>query len=287
MSCVICLSTGDAHRSCSCSARLCPVCLLALLDRGVNRCVVCGSNFEHLAVVRACLRNVQNCALGGGDLSKAHGKLAVAYSAAGRPRRALRSLAIAQLHAQPNSRWEQFLKLESVQNLVSIGETTEADRLSRSIMPTVLQVPTSRPAAALYAHCCLLKYKINVQRDKQWAAASWLRRAIGVQSDFGLDAPLAASRQLHADLLNEEAKHQEAKQALERSERLMFNETDPFLKSRLQVDSAKTELRLGQRDSARARLPGVLPTLRKRKRDRFSADLLPDAAWAILLHRLP
>jgi ATP/maltotriose-dependent transcriptional regulator MalT len=149
-------------------------------------------------------------------------------------------------------------------------------------MPTVLQVPTSRAAAALYAHCCLLKYKINVQRDKQWAAASWLRRAIGVQSDFGLDPPLAASLQLYADLLNKEAKHQEARQALERSERLMSNyETDPFLKSRLQVDLAKTEVRLGQRDSARARLSGVLPTLRKRKRDRLSADLLPDAAWAL------
>ena len=128
----------------------------------------------------------------------------------------------------------------------------------------------------------MLKYKINVQRDKRWAAASWLRRAIGVQSDFGLDAPLAASLQLYADLLNEEAKHNEAKQALERSERLMLNyETDPFLKSRLQVDLAKTEVRLGQRDSARARLSGVVLTLRKRKRDRFSADLLPDAAWAL------
>ena len=148
-------------------------------------------------------------------------------------------------------------------------------------MPTILLVPTSRPAAALYAHCCLLKYKINVQRDKQCAAASWLRRAIGVQSDFGLDPPLAASLQLYADLLNKEAKHQEAKQALERSERLMSNyETDPYLKSRLHVDLAKTEVRLGQRNSARARLSGVLPTLRKR-RDRFSADLLPDAAWAL------
>ena len=229
MSCVICLSTGDAHRSCGCSAGLCPVCLLALLDRGVNRCVVCGSNFEALAVVRACLRNAQNCVVGGGDLAKAHGKLAAAYSNAGLPRKALRSLAVAQLHAEPNSHWDTILKLETVQNLVSIGETTEADRLSRSIMPAVLQVPTSRPAAALYAHCCLLKYKINVHRGKQWAAASWLRRAIGVQSDFGLDAPLAASLQLYADLLNEEAKHHEAKQALERSERLMSHyEADEY-----------------------------------------------------------
>ena len=58
-------------------------------------------------------------------------------------------------------------------------------------------------------------------------------------------------------------------------------ERDPFLKSRLQVDLAKTEVRLGQCDSARARLSCVLLTLRKRKRDRFSADFLPDAAWAL------
>ena len=152
----------------------------------------------------------------------------MAYSSAGLPKHALSSLAIAQRHAEPNSRWELFLKMESAQNLLSMGDTDEADRRLRSIMPTVLQVTTSRPAAALYAHLCLLKCKINVQRDKQWAAASWLRRAIGVQSDFGLDAPLAASLQLYADLLNKEAKHQEAKQALERSERLMLNyETDP------------------------------------------------------------
>ena len=205
MSCVICLSTGDAHLSCSCSARACPVCLLALLDRGVNPCVVCGSNFEPLAVVTACLHNVQNCGVSSGDLAKAHGKLAVAYSTAGRPRHALRSLAFAHLHAEPNSRWEQFLKFESAQNMLSIGETTEADRVSRSIMPTVLQEPTSKPGAELYAHCCLLKCKINAQRDKQGPAGSWLRRAIGVQSDFGLNAPLAASLQLHAELLNKEA----------------------------------------------------------------------------------
>ena len=147
-SCVICLSTSaDARRSCNCSARVCPACLLALLDRGANRCVVCGSNFEPLAVVRACLHNVQTCGVSSGDLAKAHGKLAVAYSTAGRPRHALRSLAIAHLHAEPNSRWEQFLKLESTQNLLCVGETTEADRVSRNIMPTVLQRPTSKPTA--------------------------------------------------------------------------------------------------------------------------------------------
>ena len=165
---------------------------------------------------------------------------------------------------------------------MSIGETTEADRVSRSIMPTVLQLPTSKPAAALNAHCCLLKCKINVQRDKQLPAASWLRRAIGVQSEFGLDAPLAVSLQLYAELLSKEGKHHEAKQALERAEGLMSNyETDAVLKARVAVDLAKTEVRLGQFDSARTRLSGVLPTLRKRKRDRDSAGLLPIAARAL------
>ena len=283
MSCIICLSTSaDAGHACTCSARICPACLLAQLDRGLNRCVVCGSNFEPLAVVRACLHNLQNCGVSSGELAKAHGKLAVAYSIAGRPRQALRSLAIAHLHAEPNSRWEQFLKLESAQNLLCIGETTEADRVSRNVMPTALRVPTSKPEAALYAHCCLVKCKINVQRDKQGPAASWLRRAIGVQSDFGLDAPLATSLQLHAELLSKEGKHHEAKQALERAEGLMLNyETDAVLRARVAVDLAKTEVRLGQFDSARTRLSGVLPMLRKRKRDRDSAGLLQNAARAL------
>ena len=244
--------------------------------------MVCGSNFDPLVIVRACYHNLQNCGVSSGELATAHGKLAVAYSAAGRPRHALRSLAIAHLHAQPNSRWELFLKLESAQNLLCIGETTEADRVSRNIMPTVLQVPTSKPAAALYAHCCLVKCKIIVQRGKQGPAASWLRRAIGVQSEFGLDAPLAVSLQLYAELLSKEGKHHEAKQALERAEGLMSNyETDAVLKARVAVDLAKTEVRLGQFDSARTRLSGVLPTLRKRKRDRDSTGLLPIAARAL------
>ena len=284
MSCVICLdASADARRSCSCSARTCPACLLALLDRGINRCVVCGSHFEILAVVNACLHNAQICADSGGDLAKAHGKLAVAYSTAGRPRDALRSLAIAQLHVEPNTRWEQFLKLESAQNLLSIGETTEADRLSRSIMPAVLQVPTSKPSAALYAHCCLLKCKIHVQREKRGPAGlSWLQRAIGVQSDWGLDAPLATSLQLQAELLSKEGKHHEAKQALERAERVMSNyETDAVPKARIAIDLAKTDMWLGQFNSARARLSAVLPTLRQRKRDRDCADILPIAARAL------
>ena len=43
MRCVICLeSSPNARRSCGCSARTCAACLLALLDRGADRCVVCG-----------------------------------------------------------------------------------------------------------------------------------------------------------------------------------------------------------------------------------------------------
>ena len=43
MRCVVCLvSSPDARRSCGCSARTSAACLLALLDRGVDRCVVCG-----------------------------------------------------------------------------------------------------------------------------------------------------------------------------------------------------------------------------------------------------
>ena len=54
-----------------------------------------------------------------------------------------------------------------------------------------------------------------------------------------------------------------------------------YLKCRIQVDLAQAEVRLGQCDSARVRLSGALQTLRKRKRDRFSADLLPIAARSL------
>ena len=240
---------------------------------------MCGSRFDPLAVVRACLHGVQACALVGKDPAKAHGKLAIAYSSAGRHRHALRSLVIAQRHVEPNSRWEHFLILESAQNLLSIGDTDGADRRLRSLVPAVLQVPTSKPAAALYAHCCLLKCKIDVQREQRGPAGSWLRRAIGVQSDFGLDAPLATSLQLYFELLSGEGKYHQAKQAHEIAERITsLYETDEYLKARIQVDLAKTEVRLCQCDSARARLSGALHTLRKRKRDQFSADLLPIAA---------
>jgi hypothetical protein len=127
-----------------------------------------------------------------------------------------------------------------------------------------------------------LKCKINVQREKPGPAGSWIRRAIGVQSEFGLDAPLATSLQLYSELLSKEGKHHEAKQALESAERLMLKyETDKYLKARIQVDLAKTEARLGQCDPARERLSGVLPTLRQRKRDRCCAELLPIAASAL------
>ena len=230
MSCVICLvSSPDARHSCCCSARTCPACLLALLDRGADRCVVCGSRFRPLSVVRACLHGVHNCAVDSSDLAKAkaHGKLAVAYSSAGRHEDALQSLAIAQGHAAPGSRWQHFLKLESAQNLLSIGQTDEAQRCLRSVMPTLLQLPTSLPEASLYSHCCMLLAKTSVQNQRRDAAKSWLRRAIDVQGAFGLHAPLATTMQLYFELLSRDGEYLEAKTVLQDAERIMDRyETD-------------------------------------------------------------
>ena len=230
MSCVICLvSSPDARHSCSCSARTCPACLLQLLDRGADRCVVCGSRFRQLAVVRACLYGVQTSGSDSGDLTKAkaHGKLAVAYSGAGRHADALQSLAIALRHAAPGSLWQHFLKLESAQNLLSIGRTDEARRCLVSVMPTLLQLPTSLPEASLHAHCCMLLAKTNVQNERRAAAKSWLRRAIRVQGEFGLQGPLATTMQLYSELLSRDHEHQEAKAVLQDAERIMERyETD-------------------------------------------------------------
>ena len=188
-----------------------------------------GSRFRQLSVVAACLHGVQNCAADGGDSAKAkaHGKLAVAYSSAGRHADALRSLAIAQRHAVPVSWWEHFLRLESAQNLLSIGSTEEAQRCLLGVMPTLLQLPTSLPEASLYAHCCMLLAKTNVQTERRDAAKSWLRRAIGVQSDFGLHGPLATTMQLYSELLSRDNEYQEAKTVLQDAEGIMsLYETD-------------------------------------------------------------
>ena len=227
---MICLvSSADARHSCGCSARTCPPCLLALLDRGADRCVVCGSRFRPLSVVRACLHGVQSRAADSSELTKAkaHGKLAVAYSSAGRHQDALQSLAIAQSHAAPGSRWEHFLKLESAQNLLSIGQTEEAQRCLRSVMPTLLQLPTSLPEASLYSHCCMLLAEMNVQNQRRDAAKSWLRRAIEVQGELGLRAPLATTMQLYSELLSDDNEHHHAKTVLEDAERIVERyETD-------------------------------------------------------------
>ena len=190
MSCIICLSSAEARRVCSCSARACRGCLLSLLDRGRQRCVVCmhargrvagrpvlpschmsvtlrcqnlselfvlaygvpscpailpyggwragrawvcGSRYQPSAVVRACSFGVRN-ADAGADPAKQYAKLAVAYSNAGSPRRALRWLAIAQNLASPGTRWYHFIELETAQNLLAIGDAASAERCLRTVM---------------------------------------------------------------------------------------------------------------------------------------------------------
>ena len=103
-----------------------------------------------------------------------------------------------------------------------------------------------------------------------------------VQGDLSLDLPLADSLQLEAKMLSCDGQHRQAKESLQRAERILLQrETDEGVKCQLQVDLAAMELQLGENDQARGRLFAVLPTLRRRKRDRFSAELLPVAARAL------
>ena len=255
---------------------------MELLDRGKDRCVVCGSRFIPSAVVTACLFGLQSSAHLGGDQAKAYVKLAVAYSNAGRPRRALRSLAIAQHHALPGSRWEHFLKLEIASNLLAIGHTADAERCLRSVMPQILEMPQTRSAGLLYAECCKLLCKMNVQLEKHGAARSWLRSAMEAEDSLQLDGPLANSLQLDAQILSTEGQFQLAKESLITAAHIMSRcETDECLKCKVQVDIAIYEVEMGECDPARSRLLGVLPTLRRRKRDCHSAELLPIAAQAL------
>ena len=282
MTCVICLTAANAERVCSCAALACRGCLLALLDHGKERCVVCGSRFHPSAVVNACLSGLEGPASDGSDPAKAYVKLAVAYSTAGDPRCALRSLAIAQHLVVPGSRWDQVISLETAQNLLAIGQIEEAEGCLRSVMPRLLEMPTTVSSGVLFANCCMLLCKTNMQQGKPGPARAWLRRALNIQADLGLDGPLATSLELDAKLLSREGEYHLAKKTLQSAELILStSETDECLRGSVQVQIATAEMQLGEKDSARARLSRVLPMLRRKQHDHFGADLLPAAARAL------
>ena len=276
MSCIICLTSANAERACSCAALACRGCLLEILDRGKERCVVCGSRWHPQAVVDACVSGLEGPTAS--QDAKAYVKLAVACSAAEDPRSALRSLAIAQHLVEPESRWDHFIKVETGQNLLAIGLVDDAERCLRGVMPRLLQLPRRAPSGVLFAACCVLLCKTNSRKEKFGPARAWLRRALNIQADLGLQAPLATSLQMDASLLMRQGKYHIAKKTLQSAERILSRvETDECLKAGLQLQIADVETKLGERGSARTRRAAVLPMLRRRKREHFGADLLPTA----------
>ena len=280
MSCVICLNSVDAERVCCCSALACRCCLLALLDHGRERCAVCGSRFQPAAVVRACLFGLAGPA-DGSDPAKVYVKLAMAYLAAEEPRRALRSLAIAQHLVVPGSCWDHMISLETAESLLAIGHIASAEGCLRSVMPRLLESQT-RSSGVLFANCCTLLCKTNMLQENFGPARAWLRRALNIQADLELDGPLATSLQLDAKLLGLDGKHLVAKKTLQSAEHILSRtETDECLKGSVQVEIAKAEIQLGETDLARARLSVLLPTLRRRMLDKFSAALLPVASFVL------
>ena len=172
--------------------------------------------------------------------------------------------------------------METAQNLLAIGDAASAERCLRTVMPGLLALPTTVSSGVLYSSCCVLLSKTSMQLEKRDTARAWLRRAMHVQGDLALDLPLADSLQLDAQILSYEGEYRQAKESLQRAERILSRvETDEALKCKLQVDIATAEIQLGEHGPARARLSGLLPTLRRRKRDRFSVELLPVAAHAL------
>ena len=279
MNCVICLTAQNADSVCGCSALVCRVCLLALLDHGRERCVICGSRFTPSAVVKACLLGLEGPV---GQDAKAYIKLAVAYSSAGDPRCALRSLAIAQHLAVSGSRWELLIKIETAQSLLAIGHVDDADACLRGVVPMIREMLRTFGNGILFASCCTLLCKTSMQQAKFGPARAWLRRALNIQADLGLNASLATSLELDAKLLSRQGKYDLAKKTLQTAEDIMSEaETDETLKASLQVQIADVETKNGEHGPARARLSRVLPMLRKRKHDHFATDLLPIAACAL------
>ena len=279
MNCVICLTAPNADSVCGCSALVCRACLLSLLDHGRERCVICGSRFIPSFVVNACLLGLEGPV---GQDAKAYIKLAVAYSSAGDPRCALRSLAIAQHLAVSGSRWELLIKIETAQSLLAIGHVDDADACLRGVMPRILELPRTFGNGILFASCCTLLCKTSMQQAKFGPARAWLRRALNIQADLGLNASLATSLELDAKLLSRQGKYDLAKRTLQTAEDIMSEaESDEVLKGSVQVQIANAEIHLGEHGPARARLSRVLTMLRKRKHDHFATELLPIAACAL------
>ena len=108
MSCVVCLTArANVERVSSCSALLCRGCLLAFLDKGKERCVVCVSRYQPSAIVNACLFGLRGSADDSSNPAKPYIKLAVAFSNAGSPRCAMRVLSIAHTHTHTHTHTQQ------------------------------------------------------------------------------------------------------------------------------------------------------------------------------------
>jgi tetratricopeptide (TPR) repeat protein len=229
--------------------------------------------------VKACVSGLDGSA---GQDPKAYIQLAVAHSSAGDPRCALRSLAIAQHLAVSGSRWELLIKIETAQSLLAIGHVDDADASLRGVMPMILEMPRTFGNGILFASCCTLLCKTSMQQTKLGAARAWLRRALNIQADLGLNASLATSLELDAKILSRQGKYALAKRTLQTAEDIMSEaESDECLKASLQVQIADVETKLGEDGPARARLSRVLTMLRKRKHDHFATELLPIAACAL------
>ena len=284
MHCVICLdASADARRVCGCSARVCRRCLVELLDRGKDKCVACGTRWRAPAVVNACRQALENVD-DDHDRARRYMKLAAAYSTAGRPRKSLHMLAKAKkLHA-PGPIWDHYIKLESASNFLDIGSTAKAEKCLLGIVHVIPEMtePISTSSGVLYSRCCWLLCKVAMQYEQLALAKSWVQRAMDIQGQLGLEWQLGESLQLDAQILRMDGKFEASRESLAKAERIMLRcETDEGLICSVKIDLAIAELQLGQWDSARPRLLSALSTLRKRKRDRFSARLLPIAAAAL------
>ena len=139
--CVICLAAQDADRVCHCSAMVCRGCLSSLIDRGRTRCAVCGSRYQPSAVVKACLFGLDEPASSQQCPAKAYIKLGLAYSAARRPRSALRALSVAQQSVVPDTHLHFLCMLETARNRVRLGDSASAEGGLELVISKLLDIP--------------------------------------------------------------------------------------------------------------------------------------------------
>ena len=186
------------------------------------------------------------------------------------------------------TKWDTCRRLAVASNLLTIGHTTNAKQYLVQIMPQIVKMTQTRSARTLFAECCKLFCRTDIQLQQHDNARTWLRSAMNAEELSANYENLTKSLHLDAQILNNQGRYKLAKESLmEAIHTMMRYQSQPCLQYKIVVDLAKTEVKLNQCNEARERLTAILPALRQQKRNYYCAHLLPIAASTLSLITAP